>query len=447
MGVHACFGWAVRRLAVLTAAAVVSTGAAAAPPTDRPDFYLGTGFGKQLSRSLAFDPLNPKRVVAAIQDDGGCQVKISTDGGASWGQVVPLPAAVPGTVDCDDPVVTFAPDGGRIHAVFGANGANFPGNTFHTSSMDGGRTWSAPTILPQPQNVVYPGLIGEVHSRKLATPLRAANAKYLYLAASLYIGESMHGLGFTSSSDGGTTWTPWTVIAVVSKNFAPWNQGVSVAGGLRGRVSLVWDEGDEAGILRIRVAQSTDYGASFLPAITAASETPSGIAYPFGGSPDAKFGPEGRLHVVYSRVHNGVASVRYVSTTVPSYATWSKPVTVSDAAFTSETIVAPLLAIERCGTATLLHVSWLDGRRGRNDRDIFYSQKVLTAESKWSANIQVSDSFSSAIPPTDPYVFDGPFTALAAAGGRTIALWNYDYPYYPFSAVVGSRIDAGLTCQ
>jgi hypothetical protein len=394
---------------------------------------------------VAVDPVDPKRMIAAIQTDGGCVVRKSNDAGRNWQSRVLLPTLPDRTV-CTDPVVAYAPDGARIHGVF-----TLSGRTVYTSSTDGGRTWTKPALLPYPMNVIYPGSAGPVTNPRLATPLRASGAQYVYLAGTIFIGESSYALAFTRSANGGTTWSPWITFAEVSKFYAPFNEGLSVTGGPAGRVSLVWDEGDYGDpfdALRIRAAHSTDYGATFAPAVTAATESGAGVAYPFGGNPDARYGPNGNLHVVYSSTRYGKSAVRYTSTKHPGYTTWSPPVTVSDSRFAGgEVQVAPLLAVERCGSSVVLHVAWLDGRRGAEGRDMYYSRTTLASGAKWSSNIRVSDAFSPSIPATDVSDYERPFTALAAGGGQAIALWTYDYPYYPYSAVVGSRIRPGVNCQ
>ena len=131
------------------------------------------------------------------------------------------------------------------------------------------------------------------------------------------------------------------------------------------------------------------------------------------------------------------------------YGAWSHPVTLSDAE--AVRVHDPVIAVEPCGSNSVLHVIWNDGRRHAELRDIFYTRKRTTAGAIWSPNIRVSGPTPPAVVPLEPWVPAADalvgLHGVAASGETTFALWtdrrdgdNTD------TDVFGSRIRSGVTC-
>lgn len=121
----------------------------------------GMNFGSvEVEPWLAVDPRDPMHLVGAWQQDrwsnggaNGIQVAATSDGGAHW--TVGAPAighCAGGTGDADfqratDPWVTFAADG-TVFLIALVFDSGSPRNAMLASrSVDGGITWSAPTVL------------------------------------------------------------------------------------------------------------------------------------------------------------------------------------------------------------------------------------------------------------------------------------------------------------
>ena len=120
-------------------------------------------FGTQVEPRLAVDPTNPNHLVGVWQQDrwttASCQgivAGLSFDGGQSWSEVVVpgLTTASGGSFDrATDPWVTFGPTGTVFvtslvdkvdnHAIEQKSGVAV------SKSVDGGLTWSPPTLLIQ----------------------------------------------------------------------------------------------------------------------------------------------------------------------------------------------------------------------------------------------------------------------------------------------------------
>jgi hypothetical protein len=352
---------------------------------------------------------------------------------------------------CFDPVVTYAANGARAYAVYG--GSDEDGLLF-SASGDNGATWSAPVTIPPPPDSLVGGGSAQLFGQRLATPLQAAHARYVYLAANAYVGESFFGLLFTRSADQGATWAPWVLVSTLSVFLTPFNSGMSVAGGLDGHVLLAWDEASDdppgsGARLKIRIIQSANFGADWSPPMVAAREALSSR-----GSPDVKIGRGGAAHLVYARTRPGsgdpaLTDIRYVTSGGVPYGAWSHPVTLSGA--DAVRVHDPVIAAEPCGSNSVLHVIWNDGRRHAELRDIFYTRKRTTVGAIWSPNIRVSGPTPPAVVPLEPWVPAADalvgLHGLAASGQTTFALWtdrrdgdNSD------TDVFGSRIRSGVTC-
>lgn len=394
---------------------------------------------------------------------------MSIDGGQTWQPgAVPLPRPASGG-RCSSPVVAYDPNGRRVHAVYKVDR-----QLIVATSTEGGATWSAPAPIPPPPVDIWPCCIRpdpqeiDFEDYRLATPLDPADSGHLYLVSNVFAAsvKLSFPLVFAQSSDGGATWSEWRAIAALSKLFTGsfmqfWerNEGMSIAAGHGGKVATVWDVNHinvylpSSASTFIYAALSTNYGATF--ALDALIAFEQGIRYGVGGAPDARFWPNNRLHVVYARlvdrndtnptkIHH---AIRYVHSTNGSYTHWSPPETLSsyDASDAIETRMLPMLALGPCGSDSLLHVAWLDGRRGGKLRDIWYLRKHL-GRPLGSPAERVSD-------PTPPTVVTpeqpaGATSALAATDDDyAIAVWQDRRDgASPDTDVFSSRIFAGVSC-
>jgi hypothetical protein len=200
----------------------------------------------------------------------------------------------------------------------------------------------------------------------------------------------------------------------------------------------------------IRLARSTDYGASFSAPIVAVHERYGSRA------PDMAFDPKGALHLVYTRFVPGPgetskAQIRATRSTGAPYAVWAAPQTVSVRSDSNEFrgLTSTMLAIEPCGASSVLHLAWVDGRRGSELGDLFYSRRLARAGDNWSKPIRISDPTPPAVIPTFGFSLGGwSPVGFAAAGGRAIAVWTdgRDGGAPDDTDVFGSRVVSGLVC-
>lgn len=432
-------------------AAALPLAAAAAPPADVADIGLATSAARsETARSVAADPSDASHWLAALNAQGQCRVRSSADGARTWSRAVALPPDAAGS--CFDPVVVYAPDGRRAYALYGGSAED---GLLFSASADQGATWSAPiTIVPPPDNLVGGGR-AQLFGQRIAVPIQRAHSRFIYVAANAYVGESFFGLIVTRSTDRGASWAPWTLVSQSSTFYAPLNSGTGIAGGRGGNVLLVWDETSEdapgAGAsLKIRAIHSADFGASWSAPFIAARE-----ALASRGSPDVEIGPDGAAHLAYARTRPGggdpeLTDVRYASSAAPPYRAWSRPLTLSGA--DAVRAANPALAVEDCGSSSVVHVSWTDGRRAAPLHDVFYARKRTVPATPWSTAIRVSNPTPPAVVPLDSWFPSADslvgLHGLAAAGQSAFALWTDRRDGVAGDTdVFGSRVRSGITCR
>lgn len=209
----------------------------------------------QNETTIAVNPLNANNVIAGANDyrvccdftalnDGTGWVYYSFDGGVTWGNVqLPNLTAETGSsgnlknVDsAGDPVVAFSPDGVAYYAnIVFSRVSNISGIVV-SSSKDGGRTWSAPSLFAY-------GATGNYFNDKewiAAGP----NGKVVVTWTLFYQGP--HGAGYLQSpivgafsGDYGKTWNRQSF--PVSDAAHPFNQGSQVQYGPDGALYVSYE--------------------------------------------------------------------------------------------------------------------------------------------------------------------------------------------------------------
>jgi len=403
------------------------------PPRDFPDVKLAAG---GVNPSVAVNPKNPNVFVAAYAAGGFCWVRTSSNAGQTWNIAKRLPM-LGGKLNCDTTALFWAPDGSRVYAAYNyLIGDTFDpqeAGAFVSFSKDKGLTWSSPKIALR-----YPYESYRIVSLRLSTPLRASDAKWVYLLSETLTPVSSH-TNFTRSADQGQTWRPAEVDLVASyyTSTTP-----SIAGGLGGEILVAWGEFhyDVDGPLldrQIFVKHSNNYGATFSADITAVPDI-------FGDAAVA-FGSGGTAHLIYTRewygddFYNGKPS--YVYSTKAPYTAWSQPVVLSDD-ISASSYRTPALTVSACGSgASVLHAVWLDDRAGSENYSVYYTRKVAKTGEDWSPNLRVSGTL-----PVDSTGYPLFAPAIAAGMGTAVGLWGQLWGYYLPDPVWASRIAPGVSC-
>jgi hypothetical protein len=210
--------------------------------------------------------------------------------------------------------------------------------------------------------------------------------------------------------------------------------GYSVAGGSGGEVLVAWDYFHYTGIERIVAQRSGNFGRMFDSPLVAAEEV-----HRTTHDPDLKIDSGGVAYIVYEAYDSGAAdsSIRYIYSSRAPYKAWASPVTLSGDV-PGRLFHAPAIAVEDCGRANLLHVSWLDDRT-----DVSYTRKIASPGYAWSKRIRVSN-------PSSPVGEQPALNGLASGGGNAFAIWTdrrpITDPNKDRTNVYGSRITSGVDC-
>jgi hypothetical protein len=242
--------------------------------------------------TIALNPANPLNLISGYNDynrNEGCGTNRSPDGGQTWSAHSFIPGITPwdnagntypgnGTYDFGgDPSVTFTADGTAYFACYGykfgsGNGAHAVA-LFVSKSTDGGLTWGAPNQLttftgPGLGNGVNKGSNGQFPDHGQITADTWAGSPYegsLYVAQAQYHGDYKAPIMLWYSRDGAT----WHGPVRVSSGSQDTNQNAVPFVGPDGSVYVTFNslQGTN-GATQIRIAKSSDGGATFGPSYT-----------------------------------------------------------------------------------------------------------------------------------------------------------------------------------
>ena len=306
--------------------------------------------------TIAHNPTNPLNVITGWNDwnrNEGCGVSRSTDGGQTWSTNSFIPGITPwdnsgntypgnGIYDfAGDPAVTFGADGTAYFACYGykyGTAAAPMGGValFVSRSTNGGLTWGPPTKLAtftHPGNGfgVNKGSNGNFPDHDaIAADLWPGSPNYgsIYVAQAQFHGNNKAPITLWYTRDG----VHWSSMITVSSgaNFA--NQDAIPFVGPDGSVYVSFDSSQGTrGATSIRVAKSTDGGASFGPSYHVADivdPVASDLAnsdYRVFSSPAPGIDNLGRITIAWNDRRSGPSNIWYTRAWESDLRTWTAP--------------------------------------------------------------------------------------------------------------------------
>ncbi|HWG90583.1 MAG TPA: sialidase family protein, partial [Candidatus Thermoplasmatota archaeon] len=394
---------------------------------------------------VAINPVDPSHIVAGAADYGNplggpwCGAYVSRDGGATWTRNLlpgfpgdtrppegrPLVDNLYGFGYCGDSVLAFSPDGATVY---------YAGIAFHppplynvalfvARSTDGGDTWEDVTILNYGASTV-------VFNDKewLVVDPDSGN---LYMTWTLFslppaevptVLESRGPIQFTSSTDGGRTWTRPVLLSRTE-----FNQGsvpVVLPGGAIGVQWIEYPDGGENPNLVF--ARSDDAGATWTEPVVVATTVPVPAKLPNGNfrtptlpalAADRSNGTtSGYLYSVwqdYARNHSDVL----VSVSRDGGATWSPGLPVHNATDGTDQFF-PWVTVDGRG---VVHVAYMD--RSADPENTRFGAAIATSLDgglTWTTR-RVSDADSN---PEGGTAFLGDYVGLTSdAAGNVVFVW------------------------
>ncbi|HUQ29850.1 MAG TPA: sialidase family protein [Usitatibacter sp.] len=387
-------------------------------------------FGAEVEPHVAVNPLNPKNLVGAWQQDrysnGGSRGQAygaSFDGGLTWTRsALPVSVCAGGLYErATDPWIAFGPDG-TAHQVTLAFGGQEGTPTsvsaiIASRSTDGGITWSTPIVITQDTGIFF--------NDKETITADPFDARFVYAIWDRLLGGNSSGTVFSRSTDAGVTWEPSRVLYVPS------------GGQTIGNVIRVLPNGTlvnafmqvTAAASRIHVMRSTDRGANWSAPILVSDAPARGTTDPDTGVavrdgaivPQMAVAPNGTLYIVwqdmrFAQQRDAIA----MSRSTDGGLTWSAPVRINSdpnvPAFT------PQVHVREDGT---IGITYYDFRSNTADPATLLTDFWLARSAdgvNWSET-RVSAPFDLSKAPFVGAYFLGDYTGLASSGTTFIAFY------------------------
>jgi hypothetical protein len=253
--------------------------------------YLAAAFGT----SAAIDPAGRLWVAYAQPAGSAGQVVLqrSDDGGGTWQAPMRVNAAVePVAADGENrPKLAFGA-GSEIYVTWTSpTSEKFTGDIRFARSLDGGKTWSAPTDVHHDRQLIthrFESLLVDPKGRLWVAWVDKRDLKLAEEAGREYRGAAIY---YSRSDDRGTTWSADTKLADSSCECCR----IALASDSQGRVAALWRHVFEP--------NERDHAFAFLgasqPAIERATVDRWRVdACPHHG-PSLSFGPDGTRHAVW----------------------------------------------------------------------------------------------------------------------------------------------------
>lgn len=344
-------------------------------------------------------------------------LEISSDGGATWTEGVPLCACKGGGQF--DPIIEVVPNTGQVYAVY-MNGYNI----VFTKSANHGASWTAPVKI-----------YGNVSWNDKPVLAMSNNGQDVYVA---FNGPTGGDPWLAQSHNGGTSWTQ-TKLVDSNRYYFAFDADVAPNGTVYiGESSILYGGGGNKGTtpsstIDEHVFVSTNNGASFTDRLVA-SVQPGLACVAAGCTPDFYLGHHalsadgnGNLVFLYdgATTAGGLQNI-YAQTSTNQGTTWSSPVVLS-AAGTEAT--SP--AVESTGNGDIR--AWYMQTTGSNvDQWNVYYRASTNGGSTWSAAVDISDASSGAAYKSAAGFLEvyGDYGEIAITSSlKTIAVWGEGTSY------------------
>jgi len=350
----------------------------------------------------------------------------SEDAGLTWGGSV----QGAGGSNSGDPTTAINIDGSRMYVNYISNSYGM-GISYSTNN---GSTWSTATVTPNP------GSMTDKNHMWIDNSPVSPYLGNLYVAWTDFGGSNDSEICLKTSSNGGTTWgTLMNISSAV--NAGSHNQGVNIQTGPDGQVYAVWSVYDSwpSDEKALGFTKSTNGGTSFAPAtkiinnIRGIRTTEVGKNHRVNSFPsmtvDISGGSyNGTIYVVWTNigvpgVNTGTSADVYLIKSTDEGATWSTPAKINqDPAGMGKKHYFPWICCDP--ESGILSVVFYDDRNVGSTQDEVYCANSFDGGLTWE-DFKVSDvAFSPSAMPGLAGGYMGDYLGITARGSKVYPVWT-----------------------
>ena len=405
--------------------------------------------GAEVEPQIAIDPQNPAHLIGAWQQDRwsgggarGLRTGYSFDGGLTWSVTQAAFSRCTGGnaangadyARASDPWVAIGPDGIAYQIAIAFNGATLaPGSSgavLASRSVDGGRTWSAPTAL------ISDGSLAFSDKESIAADPLAPG--YAYASWDRLATNGLGPTYFARTTNGGLTWEAARPIYNPGGRNQTLNNVVVIATAGAGAGTLFnffteFDVGaNNVATPHFAVLRSTDRGLTWGAPVTIAASLAVGTHDPQNpmrelrdGANLASFasGPGGVLVGVWqdSRFSGGARDGIAFSRSMDGGSTWSPPVQINGVP--AAQALLPVASVRADG---VIGVLYYDMRNDTVDPATLLVDAWLATSADgatWTERHVAGPFDFGAAPQAEGGLFIGDYQGLASAAGAFVAFF------------------------
>ncbi|MBN8584997.1 MAG: T9SS type A sorting domain-containing protein [Ignavibacteria bacterium] len=380
------------------------------------NFNLSQNSNPQNEPSIHISRANSNFVVAAWRDFrlGYIEPNIvrrigysySTNGGLSWAAPQLLPDPNPNHTSQSDPVITSDAQGNfYISSTSRQPVANYNRDMLLYKSTNNGQTFFLHSIA-----VPGSGGAGEDKEWIFCDPV-TTNSTYNNIFISWTSFGPSPGIRFRKSTNGGLN---WSATVNVGDNTA--GQGSNICSGTNNQIYMVWDQGG------VRFDRSTNGGTSFGTDLQL-SNVNSTNGFPYITCDYSNNSTRGNVYVVWDDMRGGNSDVYFQRSTNGGINWLASPVRINDV--TTNNQYWPMIKCDNNGN---LFVIYYDTRTGTSSINAYVAYST-DAGNTWVNTLMSDSSFTQQQPNSD--VRFGDYIGIDAYDGKVIPVWTDQRKGYP----------------
>lgn len=395
-----------------------------------PNVNLSQNGFPQNEPSVRISRTNPNNVVAAWRDfklgyvlpnvERRIGYTYSTNGGLTWAAPLLLPDPNPNHTSQSDPVITSDAQGHfYISSTSRKPVTGYNRDMLLYKSTNNGQTFFL-------HAVAVPGSGGAGEDKEwIFCDLVPTNPTYNNIFISWTSFGPQPGIKFRKGTNGGANWS-----ATVNVGDNTQGQGSNICSGTGGQIYMVWASNG------IKFDRSTNGGTSFGTDYSLSTVTNTGDSYPFITCDYSNRSSRGNVYVVWADNRGGNFDVYFQRSTNAGISWLAAPLRINDV--TTGNQYWPMV---QCDTNGFIYTIYYDTRLGASQINSYIAYSTNSGDT-WINNRLSDSSFTDQDPNSD--VRFGDYISVDAFNGKVIPVWTDQRKGYPnqeiYSATFGSLI-------